>query len=294
MKRKILKPLVIFMMIFCMCAGTVAYSTVDAQAATTKTSVTNISAEGKIYDFLVEEMGFNTAAACGILSNIYHESTFNPNAGRSSCYGICQWTGSRLSTMKSFCNKRGYSWKSLNGQLRYLEYELTSTSNGKTVYKYMKNVPNTAEGAYKAGYYWCYNYERPSNKSAKSAMRGNLAKDSYWKVYSKLTVSFEVTDGKISSVTKSVRTGSQIGKLPEPKRSGYTFMGWYTEKEGGKLVTESTKVTSDSDFTLYARWSKNAELSAKTLRSVPTECSDDVVMEMVYDDIDSELMESAE
>ena len=32
-----------------------------------------------IFDFLVDEMGLNSAAACGVLANIEKESNFNPN-----------------------------------------------------------------------------------------------------------------------------------------------------------------------------------------------------------------------
>ncbi len=43
--------------------------------------------------------------------------------------------------------------------------------------------------------------------------------------------------------------------LPEdPQRSGYAFIGWYTNPSGGTLITRSTKVTSTVDHTLYAQW----------------------------------------
>ena len=45
-----------------------------------------------------------------------------------------------------------------------------------------------------------------------------------------------------------------VGTLPTPTRSGYTFDGWYTAKDGGTKVSESLKVTAN--ITLYAHWAK--------------------------------------
>ena len=54
----------------------------------------------------------------------------------------------------------------------------------------------------------------------------------------------------------TVYNGSTYGTLPTPKRNNYKFGGWYTEKSGGTKVTSSTNVSSTSNHTLYAHWSK--------------------------------------
>lgn len=135
-------------------------------------------------EFLTKQMGLNTAAACGILANIYWESGFNPNCvgDNGTSYGICQWHNSRWDRMKEFCTKKGYDWKTLNGQLWYLKYELEEVY--PTILTYVKSVANNATGAYNAGYYWCYNFERPADKENLSVKRGNLAKNTYWVIYS--------------------------------------------------------------------------------------------------------------
>ncbi|MBQ4531501.1 MAG: InlB B-repeat-containing protein [Lachnospiraceae bacterium] len=56
---------------------------------------------------------------------------------------------------------------------------------------------------------------------------------------------------------KMVFLGKKYGKLPTPKRTGYTFKGWYTDPTAGKKVKSSTKVTITEDHTLYARWKVN-------------------------------------
>ena len=130
--------------------------------------------------FLTREMGLNTAAASGILANIYRESSFNPDAG-SSYYGLCQWGGGRLTNLRSFCSSNGYSASSLEGQLRFLAHELEQSYS--SVLRYLQDVDNSAQGAYDAGYYFCYNFERPANRESSSVSRGELARDTYYPKY---------------------------------------------------------------------------------------------------------------
>lgn len=61
-------------------------------------------------------------------------------------------------------------------------------------------------------------------------------------------------DNEVESL--SVIYGSTYGVLPSPEREGYTFEGWYTQPEGGDLVTSGTFVTTKKDHVLYAQWSK--------------------------------------
>ena len=44
-------------------------------------------------------------------------------------------------------------------------------------------MPDSAKGAYDAAYHFCYYYERPANKAASSASRGELARDTYYPKY---------------------------------------------------------------------------------------------------------------
>ena len=77
------------------------------------------------------------------------------------------------------------------------------------------------------------------------------------------TVNYKITwngnGGKIgtkNTVTTSVKKGSKIGKLATaPKRSGYTFNGWYTKKTGGKKISKNSKPTKS--LTYFAQWTKS-------------------------------------
>ena len=139
--------------------------------------------EEKIFAYLYYEMDYPAAAACGILANIKCESTFRPTAWNASggSYGICQWTGGRYTNLKNWCADNGYDHTTLEAQCRFLKYELENRYT--KVHSYMKNVPNTAEGSYDAGYYYCYNFEVPANRGSVSIKRGNMAKDDFWPKY---------------------------------------------------------------------------------------------------------------
>lgn len=135
------------------------------------------------YQFLTKVAGYNSAAAIGIMANIKYESGYKPvsngDSGRS--YGICQWNGGRKTRLINWCTENGYDHGTLEGQLYFLQYELTHSY--PKVHNYLKGVSNTAEGAYDAGYYFCYHFEGPSNKASKSVTRGNYAKDTLWERY---------------------------------------------------------------------------------------------------------------
>lgn len=105
-----------------------------------------------IYQYLTKEMNLNHAAACGVLANIQLESNFNTFAlgDGGTSYGICQWHNSRFSTLMAHCQSKGIDYNTLEGQLSYLEYELST--GYKSVLNVLKNVPDSEQGAYDAAY----------------------------------------------------------------------------------------------------------------------------------------------
>jgi len=144
----------------------------------------SLSNEQKIYKFITQEMGLNSAAACGIIANIKYESGFKTGSigdnGRS--YGICQWFSARWDRLNSFCEKNAYDAATLEGQLRFMAYELEK--HYPLVLKYLKNsVSNNAQGAYDAAWFFCYHYEGPANRSSVSATRASYAKKTVWERY---------------------------------------------------------------------------------------------------------------
>ncbi|MDD6094980.1 MAG: phage tail tip lysozyme [Clostridia bacterium] len=238
--------------------------------------------EAQIADFLVKQMGFNSAAVSGILANIEWESGFNPDCygdkinGVYTSYGICQWHNTRWDRLKQFCQSKGYDWKTLEGQLWYLKYELEEYY--PTILSYIKNVANTADGAYDAGYYWCYNFERPADTANMSVKRGNLAKSKYWPVYSNSysTVSTGVyrLKNKATGTYMCVKDGGDSNgqniELTATAGSNTVFIMDHVygtvynlraecSKSGRMLNVYATSVVSGKNVTLYDRTDDNSQ-----------------------------------
>lgn len=73
------------------------------------------------------------------------------------------------------------------------------------------------------------------------------------------TLSFDSNKGEGSStpttaVDRTVTYGKTYGTLPAVSRNGYTFDGWYTEKEGGEAILADNVVDITENTTLYAHW----------------------------------------
>ena len=69
------------------------------------------------------------------------------------------------------------------------------------------------------------------------------------------TVTFDPRGGNITEPTRSVVNGGQIGPLPTPTKSGFDFVGWFTQiNGGGTQVTANTIITGN--ITFYAHWQK--------------------------------------
>ena len=141
----------------------------------------NLSAEENIFIYLTEYLMFTDASACGIISNIAHETgcTFDPNAGDPSYnYGLIQWMGGRLSNLKAWCEENGKDYTTIQGQLDFMYWELTEDDPYGT-YEHLMKCENGIDEAYSAAWYFCYWYERPYNKSNVAKLRGNSAKEYY-------------------------------------------------------------------------------------------------------------------
>ena len=227
-----------------------------------------------IYTYLTETVGLNRAAACGILSNIKSESNFNPEAigDSGAAYGICQWN-SRRNSLIAYCEKNGFeSWKSLEGQLGYLQYELEN--NKKSVGNVLRKLPDTAQGAYDAAYHFCVYFEIPADRYNKGVTRGTNAVKIYWKKFGGTTESYSIAysanggSGAPASGTKTEGVPFKLSSV-EPTRKGYEFLGWAEDR----TATEPTLFAGDSfsenrDATLYAVWGEALPDDAKPTKTV--------------------------
>ena len=73
---------------------------------------------------------------------------------------------------------------------------------------------------------------------------------------SAVKVTFDPNGGTLSAgeESKLVQPDSPYGSLPTPTRADYRFDGWFTEKDGGTKVEETTIMSSRAAHTLYAHW----------------------------------------
>lgn len=223
-----------------------------------------------VYTYITETLGYNRAAACGIMANIQYESSFRPTAigDSGNAYGICQWNSRRESLKKhaaAYCEANGLpadleeSWKNIYAQLSYLGYELLN--NKKSVGAYLSAVPDTAQGAYDAAYYFCVYFEIPASRYTKGVTRGTAAVKTYFPMYGgsceTYTLSFDGRGGS-GAPAKMTKTEGVPVTIPEtePALPGYAFTGWSLTPDGEIAYLPGDTLTDNADILLYACWTQ--------------------------------------
>lgn len=144
-----------------------------------------LAVEREVYDYLTGELMLSSAAACGVLANIEHESSFQPTilGDKGTSYGLCQWHNGRFTALRGYCSAIGADYRTVEGQMAYLKYELGNKYT--TLLLTLQSIDDTPEGAYRAAYLWCTQFERPSNMQVKAVQRGELAQGKYWPRYNR-------------------------------------------------------------------------------------------------------------
>lgn len=139
--------------------------------------------EQMIYYFCVEELKYTPAVACGVMANLYKESSFRFDVDVDGSYGLCQWLNERRSELVSFCGSNSLDYSSVYGQLCFMAYEL-GKEKYQPLHQYLLTLGNTAEDAYLAGREFCFKFEAPADLSTAGRDRGILARDTLWPIYS--------------------------------------------------------------------------------------------------------------
>ncbi len=87
------------------------------------------------------EAGASIAGACGVLGNLYAESTtFDPKEQYMGHVGIAQWDVSRFTTLKLYCGSQSLDPYSIEGQTAFLIDELKNDSDWKQRSKKRTNL----------------------------------------------------------------------------------------------------------------------------------------------------------
>ena len=133
-----------------------------------------------IYQYLRNELQLNEAGASGVLSNLFFESSFNPNASSpgGSYYGIVQWGGGRKTNLENYAASLGVDRSDLKTQLDFMKQELNMTYY-RSVYNDLLSVDNTADGAAQAADIFKRRYEVASDPKD----RTQKARDFFAKYY---------------------------------------------------------------------------------------------------------------
>ena len=142
-----------------------------------------LAVERQVYEYLTTELKLTTAAACGVLANIEQESSFQPTVfgDQGTSFGLCQWHNDRFSALRGYCSALGLDYRTVEGQLAYLRYELGTRYTSLLLT--LQSLDNTPDSAYRAAYLWCIQFEKPSNAQVKAVQRGELARGKYWARY---------------------------------------------------------------------------------------------------------------
>lgn len=171
-------------------------------------------------------------------------STLDSGAGNTSI-GKCATPSKKTATPK-------VTYKTVKNGV-----QVTISSNTSNTEIYYTTNGQTASSSYTKS----HRYKKPFTISKKTTIKAIAVKDTYWnsdqtsktvdgRVY---TVNFKSNGG--SSVSKQyVQYNKVIKKPSNPKRSKYTFVGWYTDSKLTKAWDFNTKIKSGK--TLYAKWKK--------------------------------------
>jgi len=119
----------------------------------------------------------------------------------------------------------------------------------------------TLRDATKTGYTFVgwYNAASGGDKVTKIAhgSTGDIVLYARWTA-NQYTVTFDSNGGDSPSFeSKLVTYDVAYGELPTVSRTGHTFLGWFTQREGGNRITAESIVKTASDHTLYAQWKHN-------------------------------------
>lgn len=148
----------------------------------------------------------------------------------------------------------------------------------KTKYTCGTNYTSDTDTGCDSKTYYCYSEASTfadssdsSNWKASLSEAGGYAKKIYVYSYAQIytnTLNYDANggdgapDAQTATVTYPNTQSTFTLSSTIPTRTGYTFAGWYTDKEGGTKVTETytvgeTNSTSGQSVTLYAHWTVN-------------------------------------
>lgn len=83
-----------------------------------------------------------------------------------------------------------------------------------------------------------------------------------WEKASEYKITYKLNKGKNNTANPKTYTSEDEIKFKKPTRSGYHFVGWYTDSKYKNQISVIEK-GSEGSFTLYAKWTKEISPSVK-------------------------------
>ena len=133
---------------------------------------------------------------------------------------------------------------------------INNLEQDKPVVGLLKSLPVPAKEGHTL-LFWCVDEECNNKYEPDVTLTSEVTSlYAHW-VISNYTVTFEGNGGIPSKNSTVVAYNSSYGDLPKAERTGYSFIGWFTEKDGGDNVMSEEVVKITEDQTLYAHWNIN-------------------------------------
>lgn len=221
-------------------------------------------------------MGLNTAAACGIMANIYYETGFIADIAVGTYYGLFMYYAPLAAELKSWCASNGCDYSTVSGQMAFFKYKMENSY--QSLLSSLRALSNTADGAYSAADMFCRQFEKPANTSYEANRRGTLAMNTLFPKYasgttggsSETAVSYTAyvtasvlnvrqSPGTSSAVSGSLSKGSSVSVTAESTDSaGGT---WCKLSAGGwvsKSYLSTTPISGDSSGSSGTSYTVNA------------------------------------
>ena len=198
------------------------------------------------------ERGFSVSSQVVILPDLVGSS----EKAFSGWYKDEKWT-------EAFTEAEVESETVLYGRVRTLVYTVTFDANGGEEFPWEEIAvkPNETYGylleARRPGYkflgWFTDGGELVTNESL-VAIEGDHRLYAHWSA-NNYVVTLDVNGGdELAVKVVTVTFDEEYGPLPMPKRSGYTFLGWFSEE--GVPIVNGTLVRTPRDHSLHAEWAE--------------------------------------
>lgn len=86
------------------------------------------------------------------------------------------------------------------------------------------------------------------------ARRSEHTLTAHWRKVEEAKVEFDARGGSVNPTSRWYAYNERYNDLPTPSRNGCKFVGWFTDANGGNLVTGNSTVDRKGTYTLYAHW----------------------------------------